>query len=157
MLSVVVRTELLRSGLWDTGYKSADDVLAMARILLSGRVGLINKQCATLTINNSTLSTHLGLNHGFRETQEVMEVIADTAARVISDEACRREVQELTAHYVAKKLFDFLVLYRRQGGTLRDVAGQLRIWRRQSRQRRLLILPLRCGREPWYCCCRRVL
>lgn len=132
MLSVVARTELLRDGIWDSDYQTADDVLAMGRILLSGRVGLLNEQCATLTIHNSSVSTCLGLDHGFRETQEVMEVISETAARVIPDQASRREVQDLTARYVAKKLFDFLVLYRRQGVELRDVARQLRIWRRQS-------------------------
>lgn len=134
MLSIVARTELLRSGLWTSEYQTADDVLAMSRILLAGRVGLINERCATLTIHNSTVSTALGLDHGFRETQEVMDVISGTAARVIPDDASRRELQDLTAHYVAKKLFDFLVLYRRQGAALREVARQMRIWRRQSPQ-----------------------
>jgi len=134
MLSVLARTELLRDGIWDSDYQTADDVLAMGRILLSGRIGLLNEQCATLTIHNASVSTRFGLDHGFRETQAVMEVISEMAARVIPDETRRREVQDLTARYVAKKLFDFLILYRRQGVALRDVARQLGIWRRQSPQ-----------------------
>ena len=135
MLTMVVRTEVLRAnGLWPSEYQSGNDLLALARILLSGRIGLINERCATLTIHNSTVSTGLGLDHGFSEIQEVMELIFDILTRVIPDEAQRRELQNLTAHYVAKKLFDFLVLYRRQGAALRDVTRQLRNWRKQSRQ-----------------------
>jgi hypothetical protein len=110
----------------------------MSRILLSGRAGLLNERCATLTIHNCTISAHLGLGHHFAETQEVMEVVSDIATRAIPDEASRSELQELTARYAAKKLFDCLVLYRRQGAALREVARQLRIWRRQSRQCKLI-------------------
>jgi glycosyltransferase involved in cell wall biosynthesis len=134
MLSTVVRTELLRSIGWPTEYQAADDLLTMGRILLSGRVGLLNERCATLAIHDRSRSNRLGLDSHFRETQEVMEVFSDIATRAIRDEAGRRELQELTARYAAKKLFDCLVLYRRQGGTLREVARQFRIWGAQSHQ-----------------------
>lgn len=139
-LSMLIRTELLQSSPWPSEYQTADDVLAMARILLSGRVALLNEQCATLTIHDATVSNAFGLDHGFRETQEVMEVISDASAGAIADEASRRELQDLTAHYVAKKLFDFLVLYRRQGASLGDVVRRFQLWRAQSRQCTLLHL-----------------
>lgn len=135
MLSTIFRPELLRGkGLWPSEYQFAADILALSRILISGRAGLLNEPVATLTIHGSSVSSRLGLDHCFRETQEVMAIISDTANRAIPDEASRRELQALTQQYVAKKLFDFLVLYRRQGAELREVARQLRIWRKQSRQ-----------------------
>lgn len=139
-LSMLIRTKLMQSSPWPTEYQTADDVLAMARILLSGRVALLNEQCATLTIHNSTVSNAFGLDHGFKETQEVMELISDASAGVIADEASRCELQDLTAHYVAKKLFDFLLLYRRQGASLSDVVRRFQFWRAQSRQCTLLHL-----------------
>jgi glycosyltransferase involved in cell wall biosynthesis len=136
-LSMLIRTKLMQGSAWPSEYHTADDVLVMARVLLSGHAGLLNEQCATLTIHNYTVSNAFGLDHGFNETQEVMGLISDASASVISSEASRRELQDLTAFYVAKKLFDFLVLYRRQGATLRDVVRKLQIWRTQSRQCRL--------------------
>ena len=43
----------------------------------------------------------MGLDYGFRDTQKVMAEISDLAGRAIPDEARRREVQKLTARYVA--------------------------------------------------------
>jgi Glycosyl transferase family 2 len=135
MLSTVFRPEFLRSnGGWPTEYQTADDPLTLSRILLSGRAGLLNERCATLTIHDRTISSGLGLGHHLAETQEVMEVVSEIARRAIPDEGSRSEMQDLTARYVAKKLFDCLVLYRRQGAALREVARQMRIWRGQSRQ-----------------------
>jgi glycosyltransferase involved in cell wall biosynthesis len=135
MLSTVFRTEFLRSnGGWPSKYQTADDPLTLSRILLSGRAGLLNERCATLVIRNRTISSGLSLCHHLAETQEVMEVVSDIATRAIPDEASRSELQELTARYAARKLFDCLALYRRQGAALREVGRQLRIWRRQSRQ-----------------------
>jgi glycosyltransferase involved in cell wall biosynthesis len=134
-LSTAVRTTLLRQiGGFSSEYLTADDILVLAHVLLTGRAGLINEPCATLTIHNSTVSTHAGLDCGFKDIQRVMVQISEIATRVIADEANRREIQALTARYVAKKLLDYLVLFRRQGATLREVAGQLRTWRRQSPQ-----------------------
>jgi glycosyltransferase involved in cell wall biosynthesis len=135
MLSMIFRTEFLRSnGAWPTEYQAADDLLTMARILLSGPAGLLNERCATLTIHNRTISARLGLDHHFRDTQEVMEVVSDIATYAIQDQTDRNELQKLTARYVAKRLFDCLVLYRRQGATLREVAHKFGVWRTQSRQ-----------------------
>ena len=135
MLSIVFRTEILRrDGVWSFEYQTAVDELATARILLCGRVGLLNEQCATLTIHDFSESSVRGLANCFSETQQVMSLIHDAAAQADIDEASRRELQELTAHYVAKKLFDALVLYRRQGASIREVARQLRIWRKEARQ-----------------------
>jgi hypothetical protein len=132
MLSTVFRTELLRS--WPNKYRTAQEHLAMTQILLSGRAGLLNERCATLTIHKSSISTRLGLDCCFRETQEVMEVISSNLPRTVSNEKSCRELQTLAARYVAKKLMDCLVLYRRQGATLYEVGRQLGIWRAQSRQ-----------------------
>jgi glycosyltransferase involved in cell wall biosynthesis len=135
MLSTVFRTELLRSnGGWPTEFQTADDPLALSLILLSGRAGLLNERCATLTIHNRTISAGIDPGRHFAETQEAMEVVSDVATRAIPDEGSRSELQELTVHYAAKKLFDCLVVYRRQGAALRDVARELRVWRKQSRR-----------------------
>jgi glycosyltransferase involved in cell wall biosynthesis len=137
-LSMVVSTKFLRQdGVWPMEYQSANDILALARTLLSGRVGLVNERCATLRIHNSTVSNHLGLDHSFTEIRRVMQVISDSATSSIADHIERRAIQNLTARYVAKKLFDFLILYRRQGASLVEVAQQWQIWRKQSRQCRL--------------------
>ena len=145
MLSTVVRTEFLRSnGGWPLEYQTADDLLTMSRILLSGRAGLLNEQCATLTIHDCSISTHISLNDHVRETQKVMEVVSDIATSVIPDEVSRKELQELASYYVAKKIFDGLVLYRRQGATLREVARQFRNWRPLCRQTLIhFVAPLR--------------
>src|SRR5262249_2929054 len=132
-LSAVVRTQLLRDiGGFCADHVTANDLLVLGQILLAGRSALLNEQCATLTIHSSSLSTRSGLDYGFRDLQRVMAKISELADKSITDEAERRSVQAAAARYVATKYYDFLVLYRRQGATLRDVAAQWRTWRAQA-------------------------
>lgn len=134
-LSTLTRTKLLRDiGGFDATHLTADDILVLTQVLLSGRCALLNESCATLTIHKSTVSTQSGFDYSFLDIQKVMVETSRHAERSIADIAERQEIQKLAAHYVAMKLFDFLALYRRQGASLSDVIGQFRAWAAQSPQ-----------------------
>ncbi|HWP25685.1 MAG TPA: hypothetical protein VNL39_05005, partial [Xanthobacteraceae bacterium] len=96
------------------------------------RIGLLNERGAELVIRKSTISSDTSLSESFREVQAVMAEISALIARAVTDEIASRKLQRLTIRYVARKMFDLLILHRRQGASLIKLARQFWIWRTQA-------------------------
>jgi len=131
-LSSIMRTDILRrNGGFCSDHLHSGDLAAWVPLLLEGRAGLVNERCASYTMNNSRFTSQLSIDYRFQDVISVTGEISDAAGRLIADEAVRRDVQRLTKRYLAYKAIENLVVYRREGATIVDVARQLWSWRKQ--------------------------
>jgi glycosyltransferase involved in cell wall biosynthesis len=129
-LSVVVRTDVLRdNNRYCEEYNHAHDTATWMPALLEGRAGLINERCGTYLIHGSSISTTIAADDWINDYKKAMEEISAKAWRKFHDRAKRHQVRRLTLRYLAYQAVITLVLYRREGAKLSDVAGKLWAWR----------------------------
>lgn len=129
-LSSIIRTDILcRNGGYSSEHLCASDEAAWIPPLLEGRAGLVNERCATYMVHNANFSGGLTADYRLRDLSKVMEEVRALAERKIADPDRRHEIQKLTLRYVAHQSLINLVIYRRAGARLRDIARQLWQWR----------------------------
>jgi glycosyltransferase involved in cell wall biosynthesis len=128
LFSSVIRTDILRRN----GYSShpwAGDEGTWLPPLLEGRAGFVNERCARYLVHGSSQSAALGADARLTDLCAVMDEISAMAADKLADPGKRAKVQRLTSRYVAHQAMITLVLYRRAGASVMDVARKLRHWR----------------------------
>jgi glycosyltransferase involved in cell wall biosynthesis len=128
LLSSAIRTDILRRNGYSMHPCAADEATWIPA-LLEGRAGLINERCATYMVHGSSLSDRFTADERFGDLCQVMEEIADLAEKTIPDPTTRRQIQRLTMRYVAYIAMINLVIYRRAGASLTDIAQKLWSWR----------------------------
>jgi hypothetical protein len=126
--SSIIRTDLLRRNGFAI-HPIAGDEATWIPVLLEGRAGLVNERCATYLVHGSSHSSALTADNRFMDLCKVMEQISAIAKQKIPDLPRRRQIQELTIRYLAYQAMITLVLYRRAGASLPDIARKLRDWR----------------------------
>jgi len=130
LLSSVVRTDILRLRRNDFAkHPHAGDEATWIPALLEGRAGLVNERCATYMVGGKSLSDRFTADERLADLCQVMEEIAELAEKTIPDSATRRQIQRLTMRYVAYLATINLVIYRRAGASLTDVARKIWSWR----------------------------
>src|SRR5262249_3854900 len=91
--------------------------------------GLVNECCATYMAHPSSLSARSTTDERLNDLCEVMREVSIAAEQKLTDPTARREVQGLTSRYVAFLAMANLVIYRRAGASLIDVARKVGEWR----------------------------
>lgn len=128
-LSVVVRSDILRSNhLFSSGYQCAGD-LGWFSALIEGQAGLINERCAEYLVHDSAISARIPADDRVREYCRAMADLSTAMERKIPDSATRNAMQGLIWRYLALQIMITLVLYRRAGASFADVVRKLRHWR----------------------------
>jgi glycosyltransferase involved in cell wall biosynthesis len=128
-LSVVVRTDILRRYNRYYRYRCAGDKATWMPALLEGHAGLVNERCAMYMAHGSSVSAGISADDRISEFCMAMGELAADARQTISDPATRRQIRALTWRYLAYQTMVTLVLYRREGASLVDVARKLWRWR----------------------------
>jgi glycosyltransferase involved in cell wall biosynthesis len=129
-LSVAVRTDILRmNNRYSKKYACAADKATWMPAFLEGRVGLINERCATYLIHSSSISTTIAADDRIKEFKQVSEELSLAALKKFSNRALQHQIKDLTLRYLAYQVIVTLVIYRRAGASLADVARKLWKWR----------------------------
>ncbi len=126
--SSIIRTDILRRNGFAI-HPIAGDEATWIPVLLEGRAGLVNERCATYLVHGSSHSSALTADSRFMDLCKVMEEISAIAGEKIPDLPRRHQIQKLAIRYLAYQAMITLVLYRRAGASLPDVARKLRDWR----------------------------
>jgi glycosyltransferase involved in cell wall biosynthesis len=128
LFSSIIRTDILRRNGYST-HPWASDEGTWLPPLLEGRAGFVNERCARYLVHGSSQSAAVSADARLTDLCEVMDEIAAMAAHKLSDPRKRARIQRLTSRYVAHQAMITLVLYRRGGASVMDVARKLRDWR----------------------------
>lgn len=134
LLSSIIRTDVLRRNGGYSTHPCVGDEATWIPLLLEGRAGLVNERCATYLVHGSSRSSELSADTRFSGMCEVMEEISAIAKRKFPDPVRQRQIQGLTLRYLVHQAMITLVLYRRAGASLLDIARKLRKWRPVLRQ-----------------------
>ena len=129
LLSSLIRTDILRRNGGYSAHPCAADEATWIPALLEGRAGLVNERCATYMVHGGSLSERASADERLGDLYQVMEEVSALAEKKVKDPAARRQIQSLTMRYVAYIAMINLVIYRRAGASLADVAQQFWRWR----------------------------
>jgi glycosyltransferase involved in cell wall biosynthesis len=129
LLTSIIRTDILRRNGGYSKHPWAGDEGTWIPLLLEGRAGLVNEQCATYMIHGSSLSERSSADERLGDLCKVMEEISALVEQKIADSSTREELQKLTFRYVAYLAMTNLVIYRRSGAGFVDVIRKMKDWR----------------------------
>ncbi len=129
LLSSLIRTDIIRANGGYSAHPCAADEATWISILFEGKAGLVNECCATYMVHDASLSERFTADRRLADLCEVMEEISVAAEQKIADVSVRQQIQKLTARYVAYLAIINLLIYRRGGAGLADVARKLWSWR----------------------------
>jgi glycosyltransferase involved in cell wall biosynthesis len=129
-LSSIIRTDFLRTnGGYSGEHQYACDEASWLPVLLEGRAGLVNEQCATFIVHNTRVSSDLTADYKLRDLIKVMEEIFAKAERKIRDPAMRRKIYRATMCNIAHRAIQELAFSRRNGAGLFESGRRLWGWR----------------------------
>jgi glycosyltransferase involved in cell wall biosynthesis len=129
-LSSIIRTSFLRSnGGYSNEHQYACDEASWLPVLLEGRAGLVNEQCATFIVHNTRVSSELTADYKLRDLAQVMEELFAKAERKVPSPARRRKIYRATMCNIAHRAIQELAFLRRNGVGLRECARRISSWR----------------------------
>lgn len=131
MCSIVFRTNRLRArGGLSVDLPYAGDMASWAPLLLEGKAGFINESCASFAIHSGSQTSKSAVNIRINDGHKVVELIANTTARSISDPQKRIAIMLDAQRYFARRVVALLASHRREGAKFRDVAPLIWEYRR---------------------------
>lgn len=129
-LSSIIRTDFLRTnGGYSREHQYACDEASWLPVLLEGRAGLVNEQCATFIVHNTRVSSELTADYKLRDLIKVMEEIFAKAERKVRNPSTRRKIYRATMCNIAHRAIQELAFLRRNGAGLLASARRLWGWR----------------------------
>jgi glycosyltransferase involved in cell wall biosynthesis len=129
-LSSIILTSFLRSnGGYSSEHQYACDEASWLPVLLEGRAGLVNEQCATFIVHNSRVSSELTADYKIRDLAKVMKELFAKAERKVSDPAKRRKIYRATMCNIAHRAIQELAFLRRNGAGLLECVRRMWGWR----------------------------
>ena len=134
LLSSIARTDILRRNGGFSKHPCSSDEATWIPLLLEGRAGLVNERCTTYMVHGASLSERFTADQRVNDVYQVMQEMSVIAGQKIPDRGTREEIQKLTRRYVAYLAMTNLVIYRRAGARLIDVARKVGDWRAMLNQ-----------------------
>lgn len=137
-LSAAIRADDFRKmGGFPADLPGGGEDLILSRMLLMGRAGLINEQCASHIFHNHPTGRHsatLGLDDRFQEHYDEVQEVVRIALPLLPDAQARRDLENESRTYLWYCAMQELAFARSEGARLLDVIPHFWSWREQLMQ-----------------------